>query len=45
MILFDLEAVQAQAKTLLTEIKSLENKISNYMKACRLYKEDDKFGQ
>jgi uncharacterized protein YlxW (UPF0749 family) len=45
MILFDLEAVQAQATTLLTEINSLANKISNYTKARRPYREDDKFGQ
>jgi uncharacterized protein YlxW (UPF0749 family) len=45
MILFDLEAMQAQATTLLTEINSLANKISNYTKSCRPYKEGDKFGQ
>jgi hypothetical protein len=44
MSLFDLEAVQAQATTLV-EINSLANKISNYTNACRPYTEDDKFGQ
>jgi hypothetical protein len=35
MSLFDLEAMQAQATTLLVQINSLENKISNYTTACR----------
>lgn len=42
MSLFDLEAVQAQATTFLTEINSLVNKLSNYKKACGPYREDDK---
>jgi hypothetical protein len=45
MILFDLAAVQAQATTLLTETNSPANKISNYTKTCRPFREDDKFGQ
>jgi len=45
MSLFGLEAVQVQATTLLTEINSLANKISNYKKACMPYTENDKFGQ
>ena len=45
MSLFDLEVVQAQATTLLKEINSLAHETSNYTKACRPYREDDKFGQ
>jgi len=45
MSLFGLEAVQVQVTTLLTEINSLANKIIDYNKACRPYRDDDKFGQ